>query len=145
MVYKCHKTRSICNWQTTGLILSSEEEGFEIYDRYINSTQCEKCGNKYKSTKDKHMDHSHEIDDKWGYFRNILCRSCNSKRCKIPSNNTSGYLGIYKHLDKNCKLGYIWRFQVSIDEKQKIIKTSTDKEFLIKFATQWKIDNNYDN
>ena len=140
-----HKSLTIADWRRFGLILSSKEEGDEIYDRYINSTHCEKCGNKYKSTRDRHMDHEHLIDDKWGSFRNILCRSCNAKRCKIRSDNTSGYKGIYKLPSKSCNQGYIWDFRVH-DKNRKLIsiKSSVDKEKLIKFATQWKIDNHYD-
>ena len=145
MVHKYHKTCTISDWRRNGLILTSEDEGYEIYWRKQLSTHCEKCGNKYKSTKDKCMDHSHCIHDKYGYFRNILCNSCNLKRCKIHSNNTSGYNGIHKQIDKKSKLGYYWTFQVTIDGKRKTIKSSTDKEWLIKFAIKWKIDNNYDN
>ena len=143
MVHKYHKADKKYDWRRQGLILSSEEEFEEIYDRYINSTNCEKCGKEYKSTRDKHMDHAHTIHDKYGYFRNILCRSCNTKRCKISKNNTSGYNGIFKEPSKYCAQGYIWVFRVSINGKQKAIKSSTNKELLIKFATKWKIDNHY--
>tara|TARA_R110002153_G_scaffold234453_1_gene387854 strand:- start:16 stop:453 length:438 start_codon:yes stop_codon:yes gene_type:complete len=143
MLHKYHKTYSRAKWLNRGLIITSKEEFEEIYDRYINSTHCEKCGNEYKNTRDKHMDHAHEFDDKWGHFRNVLCRSCNTKRCKIRSTNTSGYPGIHKHLSKSCAQGYIWEFRVNINGKMKFIKSSIDKEELIKFAIQWKIDNNY--
>ena len=139
-----HKSLSRGSWRKHGLIITSEEEFEEIYNRYINSTQCEKCGNKYKSTRDKQMDHSHTIDNKWGWFRNILCQSCNGKRDRFVKNNTSGYPGISKHLCKSCKQGYIWDFQININGKKKIIKSSIDKEWLIEFATKWKIDNHYD-
>ena len=139
------KAQIISNWRQRGLILTSKQEGEEIYNRYINSTQCEKCGNEYKSTLVRHMDHSHDIHDKYGYFRNVLCNSCNLKRCKIHSTNTSGYSGINKHLDKCCKQGYHWDFFIHIDGIQKQIKTSTNKEWLIEFAKKWKLENNYDN
>ena len=139
-----HKSRTRARWRQYGLIFTSEEEFDEIYIRYINSTHCEKCGKEYKSTRGRQMDHSHEIDDKWGWFRNILCASCNVKRSKIYSTNTSGYHGISKRPSKKCVQGYYWIFQVIINGKQKRIKSSIDKEELIKFAIQWKIDNNYD-
>ena len=139
------KSKTLYKWKSRGLILTSKEEVDEIYNRYINSTNCEKCGKKYKSNNDRHMDHAHDIHDKYGPFRNILCCSCNQKRCKLSKNNTSGYSGICKALNKGYTLGYTWVFRVWIDGKQKQVKTSRDKEWLIKFATQWKIDNNYDN
>ena len=60
-----YKSQYIAKWRNRGLILTSKEEGDEILNRYINSTHCEKCGNKYKSTKDRNMDHSHDIFDIW--------------------------------------------------------------------------------
>ena len=138
-----HKSVCKARWRSRGLILTSKEEFDEIYDRYMSSTHCEKCNKKYKSTKNRHMDHEHLIDNKWGAFRNVLCTSCNVKRCKIPSNNTSGYIGICKRINKRYKQGFIWSFRVSINGVLKFIKSSLDKEKLIKFAIQWKIDNHY--
>ena len=138
-----YKSQYIAKWRNRGLILTSKEEGDEILNRYINSTHCEKCGNKYKSTKDRNMDHSHDIFDKYGYFRNILCRSCNNKRCKIHKNNTSGYLGISKCFCKNRKQGFYWRFDVIINGKRKGIKSSVDFNYLKNFAIKWKIENEY--
>ena len=139
--------RYICEvkgqWRSRGLIVTSKEEEDEIYDRYINSTHCEKCGNKYKSTIDRCMDHAHLIDHKWGYFRNILCQSCNKKRCKIYKNNTSGYLGISKCFTKSCKDGILYRFVVHLNGKGKTIKSSVDFDYLKNFAEKWKIENNY--
>ena len=139
------KVQTICSWRNQGLILSSKDEGYEIYDRYINSTNCEKCGNLYRSNRDRCMDHSHDIHDKYGYFRNVLCNSCNTKRCKIYSTNTSGYQGIGKKIDKSCKQGFSWRFQVNLNGKRKTIKTSKDFDYLKNFAEKWKIENNYSN
>tara|TARA_R110001632_G_scaffold72816_4_gene168031 strand:+ start:1197 stop:1622 length:426 start_codon:yes stop_codon:yes gene_type:complete len=138
------KSRKIASWRNQGLILTSKEEGNEIFDRYINSTHCEKCKKKYKSTLDRQMDHSHDLNQ-YGYFRNILCRSCNLKRCNIKPQNTSGYNCIHKIPCNFCKQGFRWVFRVHINEKIKSIKYSVDKEWLIEFAIKWKIDNNYDN
>ena len=138
------KGQTISGWRQNGLILSSKEEGFEIYDRRENSTNCEKCGKEYKSTRDKHMDHSHDIHNKYGYFRNILCQSCNLRRDRLQYNNTSGYNGISKVHCTKYKHGFAWVFRVYIAGKLTHIKSSVDKESLIKFAIQWKIDNNYD-
>jgi len=136
-----HKSMTIGSWRKHGLILSSKEEGDEIYDRYINSTHCEKCKKKYKSNLDRQMDHSHDIHKKYGYLRNILCKSCNLKRHDLYANNTSGYNGIYKQPDKTCTQGYIWQFKLIIDGKMKSIKQSVDLPTLIKFAENWKKEN----
>ena len=56
------------------------------------------------------------------------------------SNNEEMY--IYKHNNKTCKQGYLWEFRITIDGIQKNIKTSLDKEFLIKFRDEWLKNNN---
>ena len=144
MVYT--RAETLKDWRKRGLVLTSKEEGYEIYDRYINSLNCEKCGNKYISTRDRNMDHIHLIDDKFGYFRNVLCNSCNIKRRNINYiNNTSGYSGICKNINKEYKQGFNWHFRAHINKKRKTIKTSVDYDKLVEFADNWKKENNYGN
>tara|TARA_R110002096_G_scaffold13624_1_gene48044 strand:+ start:251 stop:703 length:453 start_codon:yes stop_codon:yes gene_type:complete len=144
-LHKYHKKQTKNRWKGWGLLWTSEEEFDEIYQRVITSTQCELCNKPFNSNQDKQMDHEHCIDNKWGWFRNVVCRSCNLLRSdkKIRSDNKSGYVGIHKHLNKAYKHGFIWEFEARLNGKQKTIKSSTNKEWLIDFATQWKIDNNY--
>jgi len=135
-----HLSKTISDWKRRGL-LESRERMEEIYWIRESSTNCEKCGEEFISSQDRNMDHCHTT----GIFRNILCTSCNVKRSKLSKNNTSGYIGIHKNINKTNKQGFTWVFRVNLDGKLKTIKCSVDKEFLIKFAKQWKIDNNYDN
>ena len=140
-----YKSDKKAKWRYRGLILTSQEEFDEIYERYMASTNCELCDEPYKSTLDRHMDHCHYIDNKWGWFRNVICNSCNQLRSdnKIRSTNTSGYIGICKHKNFTYKQGFIWIFRASINRKSTKIKSSVNLEYLIKFADQWKLDNNY--
>tara|TARA_R110001632_G_scaffold153415_1_gene271262 strand:- start:628 stop:1071 length:444 start_codon:yes stop_codon:yes gene_type:complete len=137
---KYHKPKTLWNWKREGLIESDEQIEF-IYTDYIYGIHCDLCGEFYKNTLDRQMEHCHET----GEFRNIVCRSCNQRKAdiKIQSNNTSGFVGIYKHKSKNCKQGYIWRFLATINGKNKSIKTSIDYDKLVAFSIQWKIDNKY--
>ena len=139
-LYKNHKALSRCNWRQAGLICTEEE--FEvIYYMYICSSHCDLCNNEFKKRSDRQMEHSHQT----GEFRNIVCQSCNLRKydVKMNCNNTTGYSGIIKEIDKRYKQGFIWRFQLWINGKQKKIKSSIYKEKLIKFADKWKIDNNW--
>ena len=68
---KYHKTNTICSWKRSGLINDNLEE---IYETYINTTECNHCGKVFETTKDRHLDHCHET----GLFRKIVCRSCNN-------------------------------------------------------------------
>lgn len=137
---KYHESNTKNNWKKKGLRCDLIE--FEIiYNRYINAEYCELCNKEFKTSPDRHMDHSHET----GYFRNIVCASCNQRKSdrKKQQNNTSGYIGIVKHNNKTYKQGFTWLFQAQINGKQKIIKYSVNLEKLIKFAEKWKIENNY--
>lgn len=135
---KNHKSNMKGQWKYKGLITDKFEE---IYQRYIYSTNCELCGEEYKSRRDRHMEHSHQT----GEFRNICCRTCNSKKrdVKMKSDNISGYRHIFKERSSRYKQGFTWRFEVTIDCKNKKIKTSTDLEKLIKFRDEWLEKNNY--
>lgn len=136
----CHLSKTICQWKLKGL-LETRERMEEIYWIRESSTECEKCGKEFKSPNDRCMDHCHDT----GRFRNILCNSCNAKRCKISKNNKSGYLNICKISSKTMKHGFTWVFQVYIDGKEKYIKSSKDLEYLNEFAIKWRKDNNYNN
>jgi len=144
-LYKKHKRYTKARWKHTGLIWTSQEEFEEIYERVITSTNCELCNKPYKSKYDRHMDHIHYIDNKFGWFRNVVCCSCNMLRAdnKQYKNNTSGYSGISKKISKRFRQGFKWEFNIYINGKQKTIKTSVNFKYLKKFADQWKIDNNY--
>ena len=137
-LYNKHKAITKRSWKKHGLIMDNFEE---IYNKYIYAIHCQLCNKQFKNTKDRQMEHCH----KTGQFRNIVCNKCNllKKDRKINSNNTSGYKGISKRNDKNYKQGFYWTFRVNIDGKRKTIKTSVDFEKLVKFADQWKKDNNY--
>jgi len=82
--YKYHKINTIHNWKNTGLIGDYDL----IYDRYMNTSHCDKCGVSFELKK-KCMDHCHTT----GEFRNILCNMCNSNMIdkSINKNNKSGF------------------------------------------------------
>jgi hydrogenase maturation factor len=90
---KKKKSNTISSWKQLGLVWTSEEEIDEIYERYLASEKCEDCDEEYTEKNKKCMDHMHLIG-KYGYFRNILCNSCNSND---NSNNTSGVPNVNKN------------------------------------------------
>ena len=72
------KSYRIRRWKYRGLIHPNYDE---LYERYINTTNCERCD--IELTEDKRhtsttrcMDHDHIT----GLFRNIVCNRCNSSR-----------------------------------------------------------------
>ncbi len=134
---KLHKITSKSSWKKQGLNMDNFEE---IYQDYIHSTNCDLCSKEFQSSRERHMEHDHQT----GEFRNIVCCKCNvKKKDRNQSNNTSGYIGINKSVDKKCKQGFTWRFEVYINNKKKCLKTCINLEKLIKFADKWKIENNY--
>jgi hypothetical protein len=136
---KYHKCNTKKSWKAMGVIFNDDEFN-TIYNRYIYATNCELCNKKFKTTRNRNLEHNHQT----GKFRNVVCNSCNSKKYDCKNNkNKSGYKNISKEKRKDCVNGYIWRFVVRIEGKKKQIKTSTDLEWLIEFADKWKKDNNY--
>tara|TARA_R110000782_G_scaffold30440_1_gene75828 strand:- start:996 stop:1496 length:501 start_codon:yes stop_codon:yes gene_type:complete len=88
------KSNLISSWKYYGLKATKEEMDI-IYDRYLNSSQCELCNQDYSKYK-KCMDHSHET----GKFRNIICHQCNlinplDIKCN-KNNTTTGHKNIYE-------------------------------------------------
>ena len=109
---KSHDKKS--SWKQHGLIITSQEEFLEIYRRYLLSDNCELCGNEYKNRTDKQMDHEHCIG-KYGWFRNIICSSCNKLRDQtIQTNNTSGFRNITTEFKRGKEF---WRIQIQLKHK----------------------------
>jgi len=94
------KTGRFCNWRKAGLVGSKEEYNI-IYERYVNTTNCELCDVLLggRAAQRKCMEHSHIT----GKFRNICCVACNCGKSdrKVPTNNTSGYKNIIRDKDQN--------------------------------------------
>ena len=71
---KGKKVRKINTWKFIGVISDDYDE---LYDKYINATECELCKTPIIEGRGligkKCLDHNHET----GEFRNILCGHCN--------------------------------------------------------------------
>ena len=65
------KIGCINNWKCKGVI---HEDFDKLYSLYINTKECNVCHKVFKSTTDRHLDHSHIT----GEYRNVLCNSCNT-------------------------------------------------------------------
>ena len=64
------KSSRISNWKRYGMKCEDWESLYEIY---IYTWNCEYCGNPFKNTQDRNLDHNHET----GEIRGVLCRECN--------------------------------------------------------------------
>ena len=73
-LYKTHKSVTKSNWKNR---LDIDISNFDYwYDRYIKSYNCELCGNKYESSRKRHLDHDHETRQP----RNVVCEPCNRRK-----------------------------------------------------------------
>ncbi len=114
---KYHKYKTIFKWKSRGL-LETDETIVEIYEGYISASNCELCGNPFKSSRNRHMDHDHAT----GTFRNIVCSKCNT--CKIDKkiNSNTGERYIYKTKDKKYykyKTYYYYYYAIQIERNNK--------------------------
>ena len=123
---KGKKSNMAGNWKHQGLVVTSEEELDEIYDRYLASERCEKCNKKYTEKNRKCMDHEH-LNGKFGAFRNILCNACN---LNDKSSNTSGTPNISKYVN-----GWVYKKTTNKIKHQKYFKT---KEEAIDYKIQYE-------
>ena len=76
------KINRISAWKTNGL---NETKEFidQIYEEYINSEECQLCGETYSKQNIKQMEHCHIT----GKFRNIVCKRCNEWKADRSANN----------------------------------------------------------
>ena len=67
---KGKKITTIKNWKSYGLI---HENINELYNKYLDATNCEVCKYVFDETNWRCMDHDHDT----GLFRQFLCNRCN--------------------------------------------------------------------
>ena len=101
-----HKSHKKYDWKIRGLIYR-EHESFEmIYNLWLNATNCARCNKTLdfsgSGPDGRCMDHDH----KTGYFRNILCNSCNHKEdistYKKRNDNKTNHACISKRVRGKC-------------------------------------------
>ena len=66
------KVERINKWSHLGL---KHDDMDALYDLYLSTTHCDVCEKQFKNNRDRCMDHDHDT----GLFRQILCRSCNTR------------------------------------------------------------------
>ena len=76
------KANRIFQWKSKGLKINDNDLD-ELYERYINSNECELCGTTYTDTNKRCLDHDHHT----GLFRNVVCHKCNSSSKLLAKKN----------------------------------------------------------
>ena len=88
-----HQGNAIRNWKRYGLICREGESYQDIYSFVMSIEKCNLCKCNFTEKNRRCMDHDH----KTGYFRKVLCKSCNTK-----------YLVEPQKLRKNTKIKHKW-------------------------------------
>ena len=122
---KGKKIRTISSWKRKGLI-ESKEFMEHIYDEYLRSEECELCGNPYKNSKDKEMEHNHLT----GEFRNICCHRCNMWKTDRAGKNITWDKIRKKH-----------RIQIKRNYKNVLHKRCETEEEALEVLNQFILDN----
>ena len=116
-----HKYNTIANWKRRGIVLRENETYDMLYEKWHTTTNCEKCKVELcfgTGSKGRCLDHCHDT----GYFRNILCHSCNIQRQVIPKNNISGIPNIRKRILGNY-IDYQYEKTINRERHLKYFKT----------------------
>ena len=90
-----HQQNTIYNWKLKGLLCREGETYKDIYYHVMSVNNCELCNVEFTEEikNQRCMDHDHNT----GYFRKVLCRSCNAH-----------YLTATQSVSKNSKTGILW-------------------------------------
>ena len=124
-ISKRHKYISKKNWRTRGVIFNNNFE--EWYERYINSKECEKCNEPYKSSSDR---------------CNIICQKCNKGSDVITHiDNKLGLKNIDKINCKSCKQGFRYRVVIRRNNIDLINNSSVDLQKIIKIRDTFILEN----
>ena len=124
MVKNDHRTMTIYRWKKKyGLVCREGETYHSIYDKVMETEECQLCNNKFTANGkyQRCMDHCH-ID---GYFRKVLCRGCNANyqisQPKTKNHTKSGFSWISLHKTKNKSGNYSigWQYQRKIGERKR--------------------------
>ena len=93
-----HRSLMKAKWKYRGLICREGETYDDIYDKVFSATNCELCNLSFENNTPE-MDHDHIS----GYFRKVLCRSCNASYLRQPKKSYKNNKTGHKHIsvDKN--------------------------------------------
>ena len=129
---KFMKPSNFSTYKSVGLSKDGKETRFRIH-RLLGLTFIPNPDNK------KCIDHINRNpnDNRIENLRWVTHRENSQNR---TDNNEDIYIA--KKINKKCNQGFYWEFRLHIDGKCKIIKSSVDKEKLIKFKDEWLKNNN---
>lgn len=91
------KKRYVTRWKNSGIKSDNWEE---LVEKYYDATNCELCDVEFiynnKAKNRRCLDHCHRT----GYFRNIICHSCNVKRPHYERLLIEVHLELYRYFNR---------------------------------------------
>jgi len=109
-----HQTHTIKNWGKRGLLCREGETYKDIYYLVMSIDNCELCNVEFTEEikNQRCMDHDHNT----GFFRKVLCRSCNASYLLQPrksyKKNKTGHLFISPMIRKrNGNISVSFRYE----------------------------------
>ena len=127
-IHRYHKALTKHEWKKKGIIFDEIGHTFdEIYETYIYTTNCSYCNKKFENTRDRRIEHNHNITDAFN-VRGVVCAGCNNntKDVKIRKTNTSGEK--YICFDKNRNR---WKVNIHRTDHKFMKRCETKEEAVI--------------
>jgi len=130
---KREKQQRISSWKSQGMVDQFNDNCETIHNRYMNTTNCDKCNILFNSNTRtrKCMEHDH----KTGLFRNIVCTRCNvrigyeDRQC---NNNTRIYCLYYQYYKTNNE--WLFCYNKQCNKNLRIFKKFKEVEDAVAFV-----------
>ncbi len=124
-IHKYHKRRCRYSWKFQGMVFDGLFD--DIYNIYIHTKVCDICNKPFQSSKDRHLEHNHSINEEFN-IRGVCCSSCNitKKDNKLRKDNKTGYKFIAKKNSKRYKQGFYYRLRIVRNGKNILLYETKD-------------------
>lgn len=90
-----HKIKTYYSWNKQGIKFINFKHFEKVYDYYINLNECDLCSSKFKSTRDRQLEHIHlRVTNN---IRGVVCLKCNQELKVLDNRRKDLLLELHKY------------------------------------------------